>query len=314
MNELHDALPAGWAWFVAIATALSLAYCLWVLVSNKTVKKKPVAGEQPKLHGANAWDGLREYDNPLPRWWMNLFYITVFFSIGYLLLYPGIGIYSGALGWSSSKLHQAEVEEMNKRTAPLFEAYAKQDVATLAADKGAVKVGASLFQAYCVQCHGTDMRGAKAFPNLVDADWQWPGTPEGILETILAGRNAVMPPFAGQLSEAQIKDVANYVIRMSGRMVDQASAARGEETFKTVCAACHGPEGKGMQALGAPNLTDSIWLYGGSHAAIVEGLQKGRAGVMPAFKDMLGETRVKLLAAYVYAESRAAANESGKKP
>ena len=303
MTAAESYLPAGWAWYIALVTVAALAYCLWVLISNN-IRKLP--GEEVKLHGTNVWDGLCEYDNPLPRWWRNLFYITVFFASAYLILYPGIGVSTGILGWSSSGLHKAEVEAMEKRVAPMFENYAKQDVAALAADKGATKIGASLFQAYCIQCHGSDMRGAKGFPNLVDADWQWTGTPEGILETILGGRNAVMPAFNEQLNKDQIADVVNYVIQLSGRQVDVTSAARGEATFKTVCAGCHGPEGKGMQALGAPNLTDSIWLYGGSVAAITETLVKGRAGVMPAFKDFLGEPRVKLLAAYVYAQSREA--------
>lgn len=307
MNGLSEALPSGWAWFVAISTALSLAYCLWVLLSNQTKKTKDGSATEPKLHGTNAWDGLREYDNPLPRWWRNLFYITVFFSIGYLVLYPGIGVSSGILGWSSSALHKAEVEAMEKRVAPIFENYARQDVAALAADKGATKIGASLFQAYCIQCHGADMRGAKGFPNLVDADWQWPGTPDGIVQTILEGRNAAMPAFGEQFNKDQVNDITQYVLKLSGRATDPAAAARGEASFKTVCAACHGPEGKGMQALGAPNLTDGVWLYGGTPAAISEAIVKGRAGVMPAFKEFLGEPRVKLLAAYVYAESREAA-------
>ncbi|MFN3629648.1 MAG: cytochrome-c oxidase, cbb3-type subunit III [Casimicrobiaceae bacterium] len=307
MNGLSEALPAGWAWFIAIGTGLSLAYCLWVLISNQTKRAKGEAASEPKLHGSNVWDGLREYDNPLPRWWRNLFYITVFFAIAYLILYPGLGVSNGILGWSSGGLYKAEVEATEKRVAPIFEGYAKQEVAALAADQGATKIGASLFQAYCIQCHGSDMRGAKGFPNLVDADWQWAGTPEGILETILGGRNAAMPAFGEQFNKDQIADVVNYVIQLSGRQADLASAARGEATYKTVCAGCHGPEGKGMQALGAPNLTDSTWLYGGSTAAITETLVKGRAGVMPAFKEFLGEPRVKLLAAYVYAESREAA-------
>ena len=308
MNGMNELLPAGWAWYVAIFTLLSLGACLWILLSNTTKKTTSAdTSAEPKLHGSNAWDGLREYDNPLPRWWKNLFYITVFFSLGYLVLYPGLGVTEGLLGWSSSKLHKAEVEATEARVAPLFAAYAKQDVAALAADKGATKIGASLYQSYCMQCHGADLRGARGFPNLVDAEWQWPGTSEGILQSILEGRNAAMPGFGEQFNKDQINDIVQHVLKLAGRATDQAAAARGEATFKTVCAGCHGAEGQGMAALGAPNLKDDVWLYGGTAQAITEAIVKGRAGQMPAFKDMLGETRVKLLAAYVYAESREAA-------
>lgn len=298
---MKELLSPGWGWYVAILTLASLAACLWVLRANSV--KKEHTGD-PKLHGHNEWDGLREYDNPLPRWWSNLFYITVFFSVGYLALYPGLIVYPGALGWSTDSLYKDEVKQAKAEFDPIFDAYAKQDVKTVAADKGALQIGGRLFQTYCVQCHGTDMRGSKGFPNLVDNDWLYGGTPEAIKTSIMDGRNGMMPAFGEQLKPDQIADVAQYALSLSGRSSAADAAKRGEETFKTTCAACHGPDGKGNPALGAPNLTDNVWLYGGSLATVTETIAKGRQGKMPAHKDLLGEPRVHLLAAYVYAQSQ----------
>ena len=303
MNDLiaSNLLSSGWGWFVAIATVISLLACVWMLRIN-SVKKVP--SEKVDLHGKNEWDGLREYDNPVPRWWSNLFYITIIFSFGYLVLYPGLIVVPGLLGWSTSTLYADEVKQVKDETDPIFDAYIKQDVKTVSVDKGALQIGARLFQTYCVQCHGTDMRGSKGFPNLVDNDWLYPGTPDGIKTSILEGRNGMMPAFADVLKADQITDTAQYVLALSGRSTATTAAARGETTFKQLCSACHGPEGKGMVALGAPNLTDSIWLYGGSLATVVESISKGRQGKMPAQKDLLGESRVHLLAAYVYAQAQ----------
>jgi cytochrome c oxidase cbb3-type subunit III len=303
MNTLlsDGLISAGWGWYVAIGTVLSLVACLWVLRSNSHKREETDA---TKLHGHNEWDGLREYDNPLPKWWSNLFYITVIFAFGYLLLYPGLIVTNGVLNWSTDSLYKAEVAQVKAETDPIFDVYLKQDVKTVAEDKGALQIGARLFQTYCTQCHGSDMRGSKGFPNLVDNDWLYPGTPEGIKTTIMEGRIAAMPAFTDQLKADQITDVAQYVVSLSGRSTATEAVRRGETTFKTLCAACHGAEGKGNVALGAPNLTDNIWLYGGGLTTIVETLTKGRQGQMLAQKDLLGEARVHLLAAYVYSQSR----------
>ncbi len=316
MNDLLASgfLAPGWGWFVAIATVLSLLACLWMLRANSTKKEHSA---EAQMHSQNEWDGLREYDNPLPKWWSNLFYITVFFAFGYLLLYPGLIVTNGLLGWSTATLYRDEVKAVNAETDPIFDAYSKQDVKTVSMDNGALKIGGRLFQTYCVQCHGTDMRGSKGFPNLVDNDWLYPGTPEGIKTTILEGRYGVMPPFAGTLKPDQIADAAQYVLSLSGRSTVPIAVGRGEATFKQVCSACHGQDGKGNVALGAPNLTDNIWLYGGSLATIVETLTKGRQGHMPAQKDILGEAQIHLLAAYVYAQSQEQAQsqpQSNRKP
>jgi cytochrome c oxidase cbb3-type subunit III len=302
-------LSAGWAWYIAILTVLSLLACLWLLKSNSTrIEKK----DQPELHGHNQWDGLREYDNPLPKWWSNLFIITVIFAFGYLVLFPGLAVVPGVMGWSTEKRYRSEVAEVNAEIDPIFNAYLKQDVATVAQDKGALQIGSRLFQNYCVQCHGSDMRGSRGFPNLVDGDWLYAGTPEAIKQTIMEGRNGVMPPMGEQLSRDQVKDVTQYVLSLSGSSTAQASAKQGEAVYKQICIACHGPEAKGNPALGAPNLTDRVWLYGGTATAIEEGIIKGRAGQMPAQKELLGEARVHLLAAYVYAQSREAASTGNR--
>ncbi len=316
MNDLLASgfLAPGWGWYVAIMTVVSLLACLWILRANSTKKEHSA---EAQLHGQNEWDGLREYDNPLPKWWSNLFYLTVIFAFGYLLLYPGLIVTNGLLGWSTASRYRAEVNEVKAETDPIFDAYAKQDVKTVSVDNGALKIGGRLFQTYCVQCHGTDMRGSKGFPNLVDNDWLYGGTPEAIETTILEGRNGVMPAFTAALKPEQITDAAQYVLSLSGRSTVAAAVGRGEGTFKQTCAACHGPDGKGNVALGAPNLTDNIWLYGGSLATIVETVTKGRQGHMPAQKDILGEARVHLLAAYVYAQSQEQAQsqlQSNRKP
>jgi cytochrome c oxidase cbb3-type subunit III len=295
-------ISAGWAWYVAILTVASLLLCLWILRSNRV--KKVERSDEPHLHGENVWDGLREYDNPLPKWWANLFYITVFFAFGYLLLYPGLIVFPGLLKWNTASLYADEVKQANAETDPIFNVYATQDVKTVAVDKGALQIGGRLFQTYCVQCHGTDMRGSKGFPNLVDNDWLYSGTPEAIKTSIMEGRNGMMPAFGEQLKSDQIADAAQYVLSLSGRSTSSEAAARGDATFKTTCAACHGVDAKGNPALGAPNLTDNVWLYGGGLATIVETITKGRQGKMPAHKDLLGEPRVHLLAAYVYAQAQ----------
>ncbi len=310
MNASNSVLSAGWGWYVAILTILSLLWCVYVLASNsKKIERK----DEPDLHGHNSWDGLREYDNPLPKWWSNLFYITVFFALGYLALFPGLAALPGVLGWTSGERYSKEVAAVNAEIDPIFNVYMKQDVATVAQDKGALQIGGRLFQTYCVQCHGSDMRGSKGFPNLVDADWLYSGTPDAIKTSINEGRIGAMPSFAEQLRPEQIKDVTQYVLTLSGRSASKEAAARGEVTYKQLCIACHGPTGNGNQALGAPNLTDNVWLYSGSAAAIEEAVTLGRAGVMPAQKELLGEARVHLLAAYVYAQSREAAAQAPSK-
>ena len=307
---MSDFVSGFWSVYVALIALVSVVGCgvfLWV---QGTAKGTAVAGQAETM--GHVWDeNLAEYNNPLPRWWSWLFYITVFFALGYLAVYPGLGTYQGAFGWSSRGQYEGEMKQAEAQYAPIFAKYQGQDIKTVAADPEARKMGERLFLTYCAQCHGSDARGARGFPNLTDNDWLWGGEPEQIEASILEGRQGVMPAHA-HLGAETVKDLANYVRSLSpdGLAHDAARAARGKEAFATVgCTACHGPDAKGTQALGAPNLTDATWLYGSSEATLVETIGKGRTNKMPAHKDFLGEAKVHLLAAYVYGLSHAGADK-----
>jgi cytochrome c oxidase cbb3-type subunit 3 len=254
----------------------------------------------------HTWDGdLQDLNNPLPRWWLGLFYATMVFAVAYLALWPGLGNFAGILGWTSSGAYEAEVKAAEAKFQPVYAGFMKQDIATVAADPDARSIGKHLFLTYCSQCHGSNAAGAKGFPNLTDQDWLYGGDPDTIKTTITGGRSGVMPPWGDALGADGVKQVANYVLSLSGREHDATLAAAGKTKFAENCAACHMPDGTGMQALGAPNLTDKVWLYGGSEATIIETISKGRNGVMPAMTQTLGttsnkEAKLHLLAAYVY--------------
>jgi cytochrome c oxidase cbb3-type subunit 3 len=293
-----------WEYYVGIITVVSILACAVLLKSMST---RRVSGEADTT--GHTWDGdLGEYNNPLPRWWIWLFYITIAFSLVYLLLYPGLGSYAGSFKWTSAGQYEAEVKSADEMYGPLYEKFAAQDIRQLAADPEARAVGQKLFLNNCAQCHGSDAAGGKGFPNLTDHDWLYGGDPETIKTSIMNGRNGIMPALGPSLGPEGTLDAANYVLSLSGAKHDPTRAARGKQTFATVCAACHGADAKGNQALGAPNLTDNIWLHGGSEAAIVETITKGRGSnaltpgqsAMPAHKDSLGAAKVHILAAYVY--------------
>lgn len=297
---MSDFVSDTWHYYVAGLVILSLIFCIWVLVSNMTRRVKgPV-----ELHG-HVWDeDLQEYNHPLPRWWMWLFWLTLAFGVAYFVLYPGLGRWQGKIGWSSVGQYKAEVSAEDAVVKPIYEKYMKQDLLAVAADPEAQAMGQRLFLTYCAQCHGADARGAKGFPNLADADWLYGGEPETIRTTLLGGRNGAMPPFGPTLGGDGVKDVANYVRSLSGLAHDSLRAQRGREAFMANCMACHGPEGKGNPVLGAPNLTDRVWLWGSSETSIIETITKGRNNQMPAFKDRLGDEKVHLLSAYVLSLSR----------
>jgi cytochrome c oxidase cbb3-type subunit 3 len=248
------------------------------------------------------WDGdLREYHNPMPRWWIILFYVTIVFSVVYLVLFPGLGTqYKGTLKWSSTGQFDREMTQAEAVYGPIMNAYLSQDLTKVAGDPRAVQMGERIFLNNCAQCHGSDARGSRGFPNLTDAEWMYGGTPEAIKASITGGRQGVMPPFADAVGGAEgVADVAHYVLSLSDSAHDSVRAARGKEKF-AVCAACHGMDGKGNQQVGAPDLTNKIWLYGGSVATISEGVTKGRQGVMPAWKGILSDGEIHLVAAYIY--------------
>ena len=242
---------------------------------------------------------LREYNNPLPRWWLWLFVLTVIFAVAYVILYPGLGNNRGTLGWTQQRQWEAMQTEQEQRTAAILAVYRDRGSAELAHDPQALAIGRNLFANNCAACHGSDGRGARGFPNLADRDWLWGGTPEAIETTISQGRTGMMAPWSEILGTKGVADAAAFVLSLSGRKADTGDAAAGRAQFMTYCVACHGPEGKGNQDLGAANLTDGIWLHGGTPQRIRETIANGRQSVMPAHADRLGTLRVKLLAAYV---------------
>jgi cytochrome c oxidase cbb3-type subunit 3 len=241
----------------------------------------------------------------LPRWWIWLFYITILFSLGYLVLYPGLGAYRGSFEWTSNKQYDEEVAQANALSGPIYDKFAKIDLKQLAADPAALAIGQKLFLNNCAQCHASDARGGKGYPNLTDAVWIYGGAPETIEETIANGRKGVMPPWGAVLGEEGVKDMAHYVMSLNGRTFDSLRAARGKDKYMTTCVACHGPEGKGNPAIGAENLTSVTLLHGADEPALIETIGKGRTDTMPAQKDLLGAAKVHILAAYVWSLSNA---------
>jgi cytochrome c oxidase cbb3-type subunit III len=301
---MSDFVNNYWHWFIAIVSLISILGCGVLLWTQTT--RRPAKGEMVKLHG-NVWDeDLVEYNHPMPAWWIWLFYITIVFSIGYLIVYPGLGNFAGTFGWTSVNQFDDEVKKAESEFGPIFAKYMQVDIPILAKDATANEIGQRLFLNNCSQCHGSDAGGGVGFPNLRDADWLYGGDPMAIQTTLRTGRNGIMPPLGDAIGgEPSIKEVVNYVRSLSGLKHDSALAALGKTKF-AICAACHGPEGNGNQALGAPNLTDKIWLYSSSEESIAEGIRLGRNNMMPAQLERLGEAKLHLLTAYVYSLSASA--------
>ena len=292
-------MSAFWQGWVIVLTVLNILFCLWLI--RFTMKKRSGEAATGDVTG-HTWDGdLQEYNNPLPRWWLWMFYGTIVFGIVYYILYPGL--WDGVLGWSKEGQYAAEQERAEAKFGPIYAQYASVAVPELAKNEDATAMGRRLFLTYCMQGHGSDAQGSKGYPNLADSAWLWGGSPEQIKSSIVNGRNGVMPPHEAILGEEGIDEVANYVVTLSGGQADAAKAEKGKERFATICAACHMPDGTGNQMLGAPNLTDDTWVYGGGIEEIKETLVKGRAGVMPAHKDLLNSDKIHLLTAYVYSLS-----------
>jgi cytochrome c oxidase cbb3-type subunit 3 len=283
-----------WNIYITVLTLLGIIGCgilLWSQ-SQVKVKREPGTNHQMETTG-HVWDeDLTELNTPMPRWWMWLFYITIVFALVYLVLYPGLGTYVGTLGWKSTDAYQTELKKADAEYGPLFNQYQQQDLKVVAADPKAQAIGERLFLTYCAQCHGSDARGNKGYPNLTDKDWLYGGAPEVIKTTILKGRHGIMPSMAAALgSDKDVENVAHYVLSLSGANSDPIKTVFGKTKFAN-CAACHGADGKGNQSLGAPNLTDKVWLYGGSANTIMETIRKGRDNAMPAFEDFLGDAKV----------------------
>ena len=282
---------------VAVVTILNVLACGWLIWWTALRRPGEVAEGEVKEH---VWDeDLRERNNPMPRWWLILFFLTIAFALGYFLLYPAVG--RGTLGWSEDRQYREEMQRAQRQYAPIYAAFAGRSIVELARDPGAVALGRSLFANTCINCHGSDARGAPGFPDLTDNDWLYGGAPDDIVKSITFGREGVMPPLGAALGPEGVEDVVAYVRSLSGHPAPPDKVAAGKARF-VLCAACHGPDGKGNPAIGSKNLTDDIWLYGGSPATLRKTVTDGRHGKMPAHQ-WLGEDRIRLLAAYVYSLS-----------
>ncbi len=287
-----------WDVYIGLITIVSIVACA-VLLKMQSVRKST----ESETSG-HVWDeDIKEYNNPLPRWWMWLFYLTIVFSLGYLVLYPGLGSYAGALGWTQVKQLEEENAHAQAVYGPIYDRFAAQDIVALSKNAEALAIGQKLFLNNCAQCHASDGGGSRGFPNLTDQDWLWGGAPETIKATITDGRTGNMPPLGASLGDEGVKNAAAYVLSLSGTAHDSIRAAKGKETFARICSACHGAEGKGNTALGAPNLTDKVWLHG-SGEVILDTISRGRVSQMPAHKDSLTPAKIHLLTAYVYSLSR----------
>ena len=286
-----------WSIYVAGITAVSILACAILLwFSGKA--RAMTANDNTTGH---VWDGdLREMNNPLPRWWVGLFIITIIFGVLYLVLYPGMGSFAGTAKWSQQDQYDREVAKGNAEVAPLYAKFTAMPVEDVSRDPKAKAIGERLFMNNCSQCHGSDARGSKGFPNLTDNDWLHGGTPDKIKETLNLGRIGNMPPMAAALGTADdVKNVAQYVLSLSNSPHDSVRAQLGKEKF-AVCAACHGPDAKGMQAVGSANLTDNIWLHGFGEAAITAMINQGKVNQMPAQAGKLTDGQIHVLAAYVW--------------
>ncbi len=284
-----------WSVWVIILTSITIALYVFLLFGNRKIPP----GKQGQSTG-HAYDGIEELENPLPTWWFYMFAITIVWGIGYLIVYPGMGNYPGLIGWTQVGQYEKEVEDANAKYKPIYDRMMAKSVEELANDPEARVMGTRIFGNNCAQCHGADARGAYGFPNLTDDDWIFGGDAKTIHTTITGGRQAAMPPWGSVLGDKGVEEVAAYTMSLSGQEADAELASAGEAHFKSYCAACHGPDGKGMHAMGAPNLTDDIWLYGGSKGDIVHTIRAGRNGHMPPFKDALSPEKIHLLTAWVY--------------
>lgn len=289
-----------WEFYISGITLVSIIACLVLLIAAGKMKASTAVDNTT----GHVWDvDIREMNNPLPRWWSYLFVFTVIFALVYLVLYPGLGSYKGVLGWSQAKLYTDEVVKGNAEVAPIYAKFTAMKPEDIAKDAQAMAIGERLYGNNCAQCHASDARGNKGFPNLTDGDWLHGGTTEKITETITGGRNGNMPPMAAAVGTADdVKNVAQYVLSLSNSPHDSARAALGKEKF-AVCAACHGADGKGMLAIGSANLTDNIWLHGFGEKAIIDMINNGKVNVMPAQAKLLTEAQIRVLASYVWGMS-----------
>ncbi|OZI18853.1 cytochrome-c oxidase, cbb3-type subunit III [Bordetella genomosp. 9] len=333
---MSDFTTPFWGYFVGIIAMVGIVWCLWLLYtqrrwlgrSNAPPRRAsgllppegallprggPAAKDayQPADTG-HVWDGdLTELNNPVPRWWTVMYLLMCLFAVGYLLLFPGLGHYAGTLGYTSADDVRRQQEAQDTATRPLYARYEAMPVPEIARDSRALEIGQRLFLNNCAQCHGSDAKGAPGFPNLTDGDWLYGGAPETILQTITKGRHGVMPAWSGTIDARTASDLADYVRSLSGLGVDRSRIFNGKDAYATYCVACHGVDAKGNQALGAPNLTDDVWLYGSSQRTIEATILNGRDSRMPAQEGVLTPAQIRILTAWVWRQSNGNANGGG---
>jgi cytochrome c oxidase cbb3-type subunit 3 len=300
---MADFTSGFWTWFISLVTILSIIGLFWlVLRCSKKVSADDAENIETTGH---VWDeDLVELNTPLPKWWFYMFIGSLIWGAIYLVFYPGLGTYAGILGWTQAKQFENEIQVASDTYGPLYEKFKNTELIALSKDDAALKIGERLFASYCTTCHGSDARGARGYPNLRDDDWLYGGAPEAIKTTLMKGRQGAMPAWGPMLDEEQLFNVVTYVEQLSGREVDNSRSSLGAEVFKLYCSGCHGADGKGNFMFGAPNLTDDIWLYGGSQKKIRESINLGRSSNMPPHQEFLGETKVHILAAYIYSLSQ----------
>jgi len=296
-------MPAFWHWFVAAGTIVFIIWCVWLISWSAKQGPQNVADEDLVGH---KWDGdLEEWNNPAPKWWLYLYFITIAWAVGYMIAFPGLGSWEGALGWSQQGQYDAEMQAAAERYEPIYEKFAAMDFEALAKNEDANQLGKSLYASYCTTCHGSDARGATGYPNLADNDWLWGSSEDALVSTITNGRVSAMPVLAPALGGDQgVNNMVKYVRSLSGLVEADADAMSAQPMFVAFCSACHTAEGTGNPIFGAPNLTDDIWLYGSSEDVVRTTITQGRNGMMPAHGELLGENRTKILAAYVYSLSQ----------
>lgn len=288
--------------FIIVFTLVNILACLWLLwwtARYRTPDAAQSKGQEPETTG-HVWDGdLEEFNNPLPRWWLGLFIVTVIFGLGYLIVYPGLGNYVGTGRWTQIGAWETQTKAQRALLEARLASLKDKSLQELSQDAAAMSTAKNLFAQNCSTCHGSDARGAKGFPNLADNDWLWGSADTTVYATIAEGRHGVMPPWGDALGQQGVEEVASYVFSLNHRAAPADWVAAGKQRFETLCASCHGADAKGNPMLGAPNLADNVWLYGGDFDTIKETISKGRENQMPPHLQMLGEARVRLLAAYV---------------
>lgn len=288
-----------WSGWIIVLTAITYVLLAWLLLGNRKITQ---TGEE-KTTG-HVYDGIEEYDNPMPAWWIKMFVLTMLFGIGYLIAYPGLGKWPGLLNWTSVQQWEGDVEEARLENEALYAGFLEQDAATLAENDQAMRIAKRVFANNCAVCHGTDGKGSYGFPNLTDNDWLYGGEPAQIAQSIHDGRSGVMPSWLSALGNEGVASMAAYVQALSSGNTDAPELAESKHKYVMFCSACHGPTGDGNIAMGAPRLNDDIWLYGGDAGSIMQTLTKGRSGKMPRHAEMLSEAKIHLLSSYVYQLSR----------